>query len=89
MLPDGDCTFDCDGFIILAMNDKKLTAESVIGVSIEDLSNVLMESHASSYIIRSASILTEGKNRSFEVAKQAQKMKKREDILRFFCDMGE
>ena len=88
-LPDGDCSFDCDSYIILAMDEGKLTTESIMGVNVEDLSEILMKKHSSSYVIRSASALAEGKLRAFEIGKQAKAMEVREDLMRILRDMGE
>ena len=62
----------CDGFMIVTFCDGKPKVETMMGFSVEDLSNWIRRRSKGGQIIRQASAIAEGKIRALEISEEGK-----------------
>ena len=71
--PDGKLTegLECDGFVILTFHDDAISAEALMGCSVENLKDYLLKRESkTAHLFRMANAIADGVYRSMEIHRE-------------------
>ena len=69
---------ECDGFLLLTVEDGKLGVESIIGMDVVMLKNIIINGGESASFIRQACAIAEGELKAYEIFKDWKKKSMKE-----------